>query len=265
MAPKSKPITELGEIDKGENTFRAHVNFRDASGKQVNIRGPKRGNKTRAEADLVQMRAAGAVGKTREQGIQIMAAEALRIQVAAEYEAEQRAAAFREREAAAAAEAEEVKEEDLCYPPSDSDPDNEPWLQEYPEEPTPVDVAPSSQKPKLTSSEATLALKRFRPLRSRPADLEHLLACRADPNATPDVGGISPLRNVMTFATEAHVEQMRKLLLDCGAHESEDDRDRWVLRQRADFCERVRVNNERDVAESRKFSPTGAALDMDFW
>ena len=117
----------------------------------------------------------------------------------------------------------------------------------------------------MTSSEATLALKRFRPLRSRPADLEHLLACRADPNASPDAGCISPLRNVMTFATEAHVEQMRKLLLDHGAHESEDDRDRWILRQKADFCERVRVNNERDVAESRKFSPTGAALDMDFW
>jgi len=128
MPRRATELDALGTVVAHKGGFRARAQYRDEVGSPFAINGPWRSNKARAQADLVQMRAAGAVGKTREQGLEIMAAEARRIQVAAEYEAEQRAAALRERAAAAAAEAEEVKEEGLYYPASDSDPDNEPWL-----------------------------------------------------------------------------------------------------------------------------------------
>ena len=65
MAPKKKPLAELGSIKEEEGTYRAYVLHRDAARRQSDIYRPKRGEHRRAEADLAQMRAAGAVGKTR--------------------------------------------------------------------------------------------------------------------------------------------------------------------------------------------------------
>ena len=53
------------------------------------------------------------------------------------------------------------------------------------------------------------------------------------------LGPFSPLQNVMTFALEEHVAEMRQLLLTYGADEDDSDRARWELRQRADLCERT--------------------------
>ena len=78
---------------------------------------------------------------------------------------------------------------------SDDD-DEEPWLMDYPppfEEGAPT---PVSQQAPLTQEEANEALRKFRPIRSSPAILEHILACRADPNQfnlPPAEGGISSL------------------------------------------------------------------------
>ena len=58
---------------------------------QTLIYGLDRSGRRRAEADLAQMRAAGAIGSTREQGLQYMAAEARRLQVSAVFEAQVRA------------------------------------------------------------------------------------------------------------------------------------------------------------------------------
>ena len=57
--------------------------------------------------------------------------------------------------------------------------------------------------------------------------------------------------------------KMRALLLENGADESEDDRDRWVIRQRADFCEQVRLRAERDIAEERGCNPCAAATELE--
>ena len=91
MPPKQKTFASIGVVDKRRQDYRAHVQYRDEAGAQKNIRGPDRSDEARAEADLAQMRAAAAVGKTREQGFEIMAAEAQRIKLTAEYEAEIRA------------------------------------------------------------------------------------------------------------------------------------------------------------------------------
>ena len=63
-----------------------------------------------SHSDLAQMRAAGAIGNTREQGLQYMAAEARRLQVSAGFKAEVRAAAQGHR----AAEEEEEEEEEAA-------------------------------------------------------------------------------------------------------------------------------------------------------
>ena len=52
MAPKSKPLTELGGVDAVDGLFRADVRYRAASGQQVHIHGPRREQRRRAETDL---------------------------------------------------------------------------------------------------------------------------------------------------------------------------------------------------------------------
>ena len=110
MPPKSKAIAEMGQIEGSDATFRVHVQFRDAAGLRHEIRGPRRQRRRRAETDLVQMRAAGAVGTTREQGLQYMAVEARRLQVSASFEAEVRTVVQRQRAA---------EEEEMSVYPSD--------------------------------------------------------------------------------------------------------------------------------------------------
>ena len=66
-----------------------------------------------------------------------------------------------------------------------------------------------------------------------------LLESKADPNMPLKSGDISPLRKVMCFAHEKHVANMRELLLEFGANESDDDRKRWELRKNPDNTERI--------------------------
>ena len=47
------------------------------------------------------------------------------------------------------------------------------------------------------------------------------------------------------------MEEMRGLLLTFGAKESEFEVERWKLRQRADACERARIQKEKDILEVR--------------
>jgi hypothetical protein len=130
---------------------------------------------------------------------------------------------------------------------------------EYPS-PREEEVASTpSQKQPLTPHEADVALQAFRPIRARPEDLEHILACRADPNRPITVpGDISPLRKVLIFARDEHVAKMRQLLLEAGAHESNDDRKAWVTNQRASLFEKMRIRDSRDLMG---YDPSGAAME----
>ena len=231
MPWKQTPLAELGSVEPHSDGYRAHLQYRDEAGTKKNTYGPDRRDRSRAEADLAQIRAAGAVGNTRERGLQIMSAER-RLQVSASFEAEVRVAVQRQRAA-------EDEEEAAVYLSDEEPEEDEPWLLDYPSPRTDdVRATPPSQKQPLTPHEADVELQAFRPIKARPEDLEHLLACQADPNkpiTTP--GGISPLQNVLTFAREGHVAKMRQLLLDAGANESDEDGKDWVTRQRADFRE----------------------------
>ena len=254
MPRKQIPWMELGTVDTHNNdAFCAHLQYRSEKGVQINVRGPDRRDRHRAQIDLERIRLASTAAKTREEGLEIMAAEARRIQISAQFQAE--AEAQRQRESTCGVPIEFLSDDD----------DEEPWLMDYPppfEEGAPT---PVSQQAPLTQEEANEALRKFRPIRSSPAILEHILACRADPNQfnlPPAEGGISPLANVMTFASEHHVAKMRELLLEHGAEETEELRDRWRIRQKADLCEKIRLGEAR-MLDERDYDPCGAAMERE--
>ncbi len=96
MPPKSKPLIELGSVSRDAFAPRAEVEYRNGAGQRIDIYGPRREHRRRAQKDLEDMRVAGTVGSTREKGLEIMAAEARRIQLSAHFEAEARAAQQRQ-------------------------------------------------------------------------------------------------------------------------------------------------------------------------
>ena len=112
MPRNQTALAELGRVAVHDDHYRAHAQYRNGAGANANIYGPDRSDRCRAETDLDQMRAAGAIGSTREQGLQYMAAEARRLQVSASFEAEVRVAVQRQR--SAEAQAEEAVEKPPC-------------------------------------------------------------------------------------------------------------------------------------------------------
>ena len=87
--PRNKaPVTELGNIYVHRLKFHAHIQFREDDGQYKNIYGPSRATENEAQKDLDQIRAAGGVGATREESLKIMAAEARRIKMSAEYQSQ---------------------------------------------------------------------------------------------------------------------------------------------------------------------------------
>ena len=131
------------------------------------------------------------------------------------------------------------------------------WQPQAPLQPPPV-----SQQGPLTPEEANEALRKFRPIWSTPAALEHILACRADPNLPLAEGDISPLRKVIAFASGRHVAKMRELLLEHGAEETKEDRERWRICEKAWLCENIRLREARDL-DSHDYETCGAAIERD--
>ena len=77
-----------GRCSTHREGFRTHIQFRNEAEEQKHIYGPNRDTEKEAQKDLDQIRAAGAVGTTREEGLKIMVAEARRIQIYADYQAQ---------------------------------------------------------------------------------------------------------------------------------------------------------------------------------
>ena len=87
--PRNKTaVSDLGSIDAHGTEFRAHIQFRGDAGEQKNIQGPSRGSQHEAQRDLDQLRKAGSIGATREEGLKLMEAEAKQIKMSAEYQAQ---------------------------------------------------------------------------------------------------------------------------------------------------------------------------------
>ena len=69
----------MGVVNSHREGMRAHIQFRADDEEQKHIYGPNRSTDEEAQKDLDQIRAAGGVGATREEGLKIIAAEARRI------------------------------------------------------------------------------------------------------------------------------------------------------------------------------------------
>ena len=87
--PRNKScLSQLGVVDTHKEGFRADIQFRNEAAENKHILGPHRDTEEEAQKDLDQIRAVGAVGTTREEGLKIMVAEARRIQIYADYQAQ---------------------------------------------------------------------------------------------------------------------------------------------------------------------------------
>ncbi len=64
--------SELGSIDAHGAEFRAHIKFRNDAGEQKHIHGPSRATENEAQKDLEQIRAAGSIGRNREESLNIL-------------------------------------------------------------------------------------------------------------------------------------------------------------------------------------------------
>ena len=86
------------------------------------------------------------MGRNREEGLEIMAAEAMRMKVTARYQADIREAVHR------LDSQEEEQDDEIWHPDSDNEPEeDEPWMREYEETQQPdISPTPPSQQPATT-------------------------------------------------------------------------------------------------------------------
>ena len=248
MPKKKAPLSELGAVREHKQGWFAHVQDHDDFCKKIQICGPNRTTQEQAQKDLEQIRKASEKAETREEGLEMMRNEARKLKESAQYEAEIRDTLRRR----------DSKMDESEYEDDDmSDNSEPPWIQEYTEDSP--EQSPQSNRPTFSPIEATAELSRFRPIKATPDDLKHLLESRADPNMPVESWSISPLQNVMTFAKMSHVAEMRDLLLQYGANENDEDEARWELRRRADFCERIRINNYNNI--DKDYDPFSGSVE----
>ena len=77
-----------GSTEEHKGECRAHLQFRDGDGTNINTRGPSRTTPEQAEKDLKQIFTAGSGGKTHRGAVEIMKAEATKIKMSADYQRE---------------------------------------------------------------------------------------------------------------------------------------------------------------------------------
>ena len=77
-----------GSTEEHKGECRAHLQFRDETNSKVNMYGVTRAEEDEAQNDLDRIRAAGSVATSREEGIKLMEAEAIRIKKLTEYQSE---------------------------------------------------------------------------------------------------------------------------------------------------------------------------------
>ena len=99
----------------------------------------------------------------------------------------------------------------------------------------------------------------FRPIKESVAELKRLLEAKANPNAPIPANRISPLQHVMMLAPSDKVGAMHNLLLQYGAKESKEDKERWLIRQDADLHELHCTKTFYE--DDRHFCPVSAAME----
>ena len=233
-------------------SYRAQLQRRVAGGRAEDICGPRRGEKRKAEEDLEALRAA-AEQAGPDAAWSAMADVSQCLQERARFEAlvslhlEQGVSLSRGCSSALAnSENQSLDMDDTQLSSVDEyyNDSNELW-QEIDDTGQLPDWKPAPTVPVADPQdavEATALLSMFRPARGTVEDLKKLLLARADPNITL-CGDVHPLIKVMTFAHQDRAAPMRDLLLQAGAVESNDAKEQWELRCRADANEQAWLRN----------------------
>ena len=246
---KEKTTPQSEYVEQIDDGFRAHVQWSEA-GTNRHAHGPRRGEKRRAELDLVMIFGAAENCMSRSEGRQAMLEEASRLQRRAEYEARIAVTAHRLATPQQQPQPQQHLADDSESDWDEGDPyagdETPPWeeCEKAWERGDLFNSAPplSTEMPQpKTPDEATAMLARFRPTHSTPEVLQRLLECRADPDIVLGKGEICPLSRVVTFAPERYLERMRDLLLQYGATNSNELQEDWILRRRADVNEKARL------------------------
>ena len=234
------------------DSYRAQLQRRVAGGRAEDICGPRRGEKRKAEEDLEALRAA-AEQAGPDAAWSAMADVSQCLQERARFEAlvslhlEQGVSLSRGCSSAlASSENQSLDMDDTQLSSVDEyyNDSNELW-QEIDDTGQLPDWKPAPTVPVADPKdavEATALLSMFRPARGTVEDLKKLLLARADPNITL-CGDVHPLIKVMTFAHQDRAAPMRDLLLQAGAVESNDAKEQWELRCRADANEQAWLRN----------------------
>ena len=190
-----------GTVETLGSSFRAHMQRRGEGGRKEHIRGPRRGEKRKAEQDLEMLHAAA--GETASDvAWRAMAAESRRLQERADFEARVSVCAsalVAARPPSAFSEENDVPDiSDLeLYASQEYDNDIDELWQDIDEDgrlpdyyqPPPLLPVPDPKD----AVEATALLSKFRPARNTMDDLKKLLDARADPNVIVHDGDIHPL------------------------------------------------------------------------
>ena len=235
--------------DLGTRGVCAHFQHRDCIGRKEHIRGPRREHKREAEMDLDSLWAAG-LQTDVDAAWGLIANKARRLCEEADFAhvVATRACQYaRTTDTAHPVHMEtDSLESERVYDSVDYGHDaNELWQELDHEGRLPSSWVPASCIPVPNPHDdvdASALLSKFRPARMSVDDLKKLLQARADPNISL-CGDISPLMKVMTFAGADKVGPMRSLLLGAGARETDEDRERWIIRRRADACEDAWMRN----------------------
>ena len=180
----------------GGGFSRAHMQRRGEGGRKENIRGPRRGDKRKAEEDLEELRAAAAeacptsawnamVAKARRLQHQAVFETRVAIRVAQSEEGQSSSLSSLNSIDREAFDADDDSQLDVDTQEYYGD-DNELWQEIDEEGNLPASYQPPPRTPvpdPKDTIEATVLLSKFRPTRMSTEDLKKLLDARADPNS----------------------------------------------------------------------------------
>ena len=234
------------------DSYRAQLQRRVAGGRAEDICGPRRGEKRKAEEDLEALRAAAEqagpdaawsamadVSQCLQERARFEALVSLHLEQGVSLSGGCSSALVNSESQSLDMDDTQLSSVDEYY--NDS---NELW-QEIDDTGQLPDWKPAPTVPVADPKdavEATALLSMFRPARGTIEDLKKLVLARADPNITL-CGDVHPLIKVMTFAHQDRAAPMRDLLLQAGAVESNDAKEQWELRCRADANEQAWLRN----------------------
>lgn len=168
-------LANLGGTEVHNGEFRVHLQYRNEIGTNIHIHGPNRTTEDEAHKDLMQIRAAGGVGSTREESFKVMEAQSKLIKISAEYQKQIQQTIHRMASQEIGSDA-EIDDDDLSVVSEDS------CIHGYKSE---EDLPKQRSQPDrsiLTPLEATAELSQFQPIHATLSDLKHLLKSKADPN-----------------------------------------------------------------------------------